>query len=179
MLAPALEEKLSKARLALAGATSESLVELCQQYLALLAQYRSALYTLPATFDLNPSRQTSEIREIVRAAIEQTTVEREWTEALLRSFTMISGYGAVETFNRQQYKGRDDWQLKAGGVSFRDETGLQKMTVQEAVETASLLRREEHVAGNSTRAGARPVQLVSKFPTLREAQVGEEAHDNL
>jgi hypothetical protein len=126
----------------------------------LLAEYRSRLYTLPDTLDLKLHPETSsggearEIRKAVRAAIEQTTLEREWAEALIRSFTAISGYEAVETFNRQQYRGRDDWKLSAGGVSFKDETGLQKITVQEAVETASRLRREEHVAGNVTRASA-------------------------
>lgn len=160
MLYPALEEKLRKARLSLDAASSESIIELCQQYLALLAEYRSELYKLPETFDLNSRQKISsqavakDIRKIVRAAIEQTTREREWAEALILSFTAISGYGAIETFNRQRYRGRDDWKLSAGGVSFKDSTGLQKMTIQEAVETASLLRRQEHIAGNLTTAVA-------------------------
>lgn len=160
MLYPALEENLRKARRALDGATSESIIELCKQYLALLAEYRGELYTLPDTFDLNPHSKSSSRAEIndtrkeVRAAIEDTTREREWTECLILSFTAISGYGAVETFNQQKYKGHDDWKLSAGGISFRDSTGGQKLTIQEAVETASLLRREEHVAGNATVASA-------------------------
>ena len=40
MLYPMLEEKLLKARLAFDGATSESIIELCKKYLALLAEYR-------------------------------------------------------------------------------------------------------------------------------------------
>lgn len=160
MLYPALEEKLRKARLALDGATSGNIIELCKEYLALLAEYRGELYTLPDTVDLNPHSKSlsragvNDSRKEVRAAIEHTTREREWAEALILSFTAISGYGAVETFNRQKYKGRDDWKLSAGGVSFRDSTVGQRMTIQEAVETASLLRREEHVAGNVTVAGA-------------------------
>lgn len=155
MLFPALEEKLRKARLALEGATSESIIELCRQYLALLAEYRSELYTLPETLDLNPRPETSsgaaanDLRKAVRASLEQTTHERVRAEALILSFTAISGYGAVETFNRQQYRGRDDWKLSASGVSFKDGAVVQKMTMQEAVETASLLRREEYVAGNA------------------------------
>jgi hypothetical protein len=173
MLYPALEEKLRKARLALEGATSENVIELCQKYLALLAEYRSELYTLPDTVDLNPHPKTSsraeaiEIRKTVRAAIEQTTFEREWAEALILSFTVISGYGAVETFNRQQYKGRADWVLRAGGVSFKGGTGLQKMTVQEAVEIASRLRREEHVAGNFRTTGAWSSDSSEYFQLLR------------
>ncbi len=158
MLYPALEEKLRKARLALDGATSENIIELCKQYLALLAEYRGELHTLPKTVDLNPRAESSsqagvkDIRKEVRAAIEHTTREHRWAEALILSFTAISGYGAVETFNRQKYKGRDDWKLSAGGVGFRDGAGGQRMTIQETVEIASLLRREEHIAGNA--AGA-------------------------
>jgi hypothetical protein len=160
MLSPELEEKMCNARLALDRAISENVIELCKQYLALLAEYRDELYKLPDQLDLNPRSRSSSredvnlTRKAVRAAIEHSTRERKWAEALIRSFTAISGYGAVETFNRQKYKGHDDWELSAGGVSFRDGTVGQRMTIQEAVETASLLRREEHVAKNAVAAGA-------------------------
>jgi hypothetical protein len=163
MLHPALEENLCKARLALDGATSASIIELCKQYLALLAAYRVELYKLPDTVDLNPHSKSSsresvdERRKEVRAAIEETTRERERAEALILSFTAVSGYGAVETFNRQKYKGRDDWKLGAGGVGTMNGTDGQRMTIQEAVETASLLRREEHVARNAAPASAWPL----------------------
>lgn len=170
MLSPELEEKLRRARFALDGATSENIIELCQHYLALLADYRDELYSLPDKLNLNPQSMSSStgadigrIRKAVRAAIEHTTREREWAESLILSFTAVSGYGAVETFNRQKYKGHDDWKLSVGGVSFRDGTGGQKMTIQEAVETASLLRREEHIAGKATVAGAWPSDLSDYF----------------
>lgn len=160
MLDPALEEKLRNARLALDGAASENIIELCKQYLGLLAAYRSELYKLPETLDLDPRAKSASLREevdatrkAVRAAIEQTTREREWAEALLLSFTAVSGYGAVETLNRQKYKGHDDWELSAGGAICSDDTGGQRLTIQEAVETASLLRREEHVAKSAVAAG--------------------------
>ncbi|MGA9993965.1 MAG: hypothetical protein WBP93_01060 [Pyrinomonadaceae bacterium] len=163
MLHPKLEEKLRSATLALDRATSENIIELCKQYLALLAAYRDELYKLPDTLELNlRSRSTSSpeelnrIRKAVRAAIERTTHERNRAEALLLSFTTISGYGAVETFNSQKYKGRDDWQLSASGVSASDGAGTQRMTMQEAVEAASLLRREQHVATSAATAGAQP-----------------------
>ncbi|MGH9903175.1 MAG: hypothetical protein ACRD68_15315, partial [Pyrinomonadaceae bacterium] len=151
-----MELKLRHARRALDGAASENIVELCQQYLALLGEYRCALRKLPDTLDLNPRSKSSSSREAidaarkaVRAAIEHTTLERNRAEGLILSFTAVSGYGAVETLNRQKYMGRDDWELGAGVVGFNDGTGGKRiMTTQEAVEIASLLRREEQVANN-------------------------------
>jgi hypothetical protein len=163
MLSPELEGKLREAGLALDGATSGNIIELCKQYLAVLAEYRSELYRLPDTLKLRPGPASSSssredikgVRKAVRSAIERTTQERRQTEALLFSFTAISGYGAVMTLNRHKYEGGDDWQLSSGGVSLRDGSDGKRMTIQEAVETASLLRREEHVAGNAVVAGAR------------------------
>ena len=85
MLSPKLEEKLRRARRALDGAASENIIELCKQYLTLLAAYRSELHKLPDTLELNPpSRSASSTsredvdanRKAVRAAIEHTTQER-------------------------------------------------------------------------------------------------------
>lgn len=156
-----IEEKLRNATLALERATSENIIELCKQYLTLLAEYRAELYKLPDTLELNPRSKSSaaleeieEARRAVRTAIERTTRERNRAEALLLSFTTISGYGAVETFNSQKYKGRDDWHLSAGKVSTSDGAGTRSMTMQEAVEAASLLRREQYVATNTATAGS-------------------------
>ncbi|HEX8649913.1 MAG TPA: hypothetical protein VF708_03665 [Pyrinomonadaceae bacterium] len=161
MLFPELEENLRNARLALDVATSENIIELCKHYLARLAEYRSELYGLPDKLDLNLRSGSSSsrkdvdgTRKAVRAAIEHTTREREWAEALILSFTAISGYGAIETLNRHKYKGHDDWVLSAGGASRSDAASVERMTIQETVETASLLRREEHVAKNVIAAGA-------------------------
>lgn len=151
MLYPALEEKLLKARLALDRATSESIIELCKQYLALLDEYRGELRRLPRTLELNTKTRSSislkevyDNRKEVRAAIEHTTQERNRVQALLLSFTAVSGYEATATLNRLRYKGHDNWELSAGGVRSGD-NAKNRMTVQEAVEVASLLRREEHV----------------------------------
>ncbi len=160
MLCPALEAKLHTARLALARATCENIVELCQQYLALLADYRVELYSLPDKLELNLRAKTSARadvnanRKAVRAAIEHTTREREWVEGLIRSFTAISGYDAVETLNRQQHRGRADWTLSASGASFSDAAASERLTIQETVATASLLRRAAHVAQNASVAVA-------------------------
>jgi hypothetical protein len=161
MLYPALEEKLREARLALDGATSESIIELCKQYLALLAEYRAELYRLPDTLSLNrnskPSSSRAEVNDIrkeVRAAIENTTSERNWAEGLILWFTAISGYGAVETLNRGKFGGHDGWELRAGGVRVIGGTEAERMTIQDAVDAASLLRREEHIARTAARSTA-------------------------
>jgi hypothetical protein len=159
MLFPALEDRLRRAARAFDGATTDNVVELCRQYLALLAEYRAELYKLPGTLGLNQRSGSSlcedaaEVRKEVRAAIEKTTRERNRTEALLRSFVSVSGYEAVETFNRQKYKGHDDWELRAGGVArFSRDIAGERLTVLEAVHIASLLRREEHIARGAASA---------------------------
>lgn len=153
MLLPELEERRHLARRALDGATSDNVVELCRQYLARLAENRAELYKLRDTLGIvRPSvsplpEGVHSTRAAVRAAIENVTGERNETEALLRSFTSVSGYEAVGMLNGRKYKGHDDWELRAGRVA-RCGGGLTdgSMTVLEAVAAASLLRREEHVA---------------------------------
>lgn len=162
MLFPELEERLGRARLALEGAASGNIIDLCRQYLALLAEYRAELYKLPDRLGINQwsgsclLEDVNNVRKAIRAAIEHTTRERHGTEALLLSFTSLTGYEAVDTFNRQKYQGHDDWELRAGGVArFCGGVAGERMTVLDAVETASLLRREEHIAGGAS-ARVRP-----------------------
>ena len=152
MLYPQLEQRLQVSKHAVNRATSESIVEQCKQYLALLAEYRSQLYELQGTPAVNqPSVSPSLTEEVpdrktIREAIERTTRERNTTQLLLLSFTTVSGYEAVEIFNQRKYEGHDDWELRASGVKFRDGDDSDLMTVQEAVELASLLRREDYIA---------------------------------
>ncbi|HEX6625730.1 MAG TPA: hypothetical protein VF064_18585, partial [Pyrinomonadaceae bacterium] len=134
MLLAEFEERRHRARRALDGATSDNIVELCKQYLALLAEYRAELYKLPDTLDIKQWsgaciwEDVGSVRKAVRAAIENTVRERNGTEALLRSFTSLSGYEAVENLNRQKYKGHDDWELRAGGVArFRGDIAEERM----------------------------------------------------
>lgn len=170
MLFPELEERLHHTKHALDCATSGNIIERCKQYLALLAEYRSELYKLPDTLGINLKGGSSsttredidETRKAVRAAIEGLTKEHNTTKALLLSFTVVSGYGAVATLNRQKYKGYDIWELKAGGVGFASNID-DRMTVQEAVERASLLRREEYIARIAAHASAIP-EHVNQFP---------------
>ena len=155
MLYPKLEEKLQHAKHLLRRATSENIVEVCKQYLALLAEYRNRLYELQGTPGIQQQAASSsspedvdDSRKTIRAAIENTTKERNETEMLLFSITTVSGYEAVEIFNSLKYEGRNDWELRASGVKFSGGTERDLLTIQEAVEIAGLLRREAHVAQN-------------------------------
>jgi hypothetical protein len=156
MLYPLLEQRLQASKQALNTATSESLVEQCKEYLALLAEYRTRLYELQVTPGLNQQSAspslTEEVpdRKTIREAIERTTRERNKTQLLLLSFTTVSGYEAVEIFNQRKYEGHDDWELRASGVKFRGGDNSDLMTVQEAVDLAGVLRREDHLAQNAS-----------------------------
>lgn len=151
MLYPEFDEKLSDAKQALNEATSDNVNELCVEYLALLFEYRRVLYKLQGTsvINLQPGSSSEEevenIRKEVRGAIENITQERNRTSALLRSLTVVSGYEAAETFNRLKYEGHDNWEARAGGVGLSEETNSNRLTIQEAVDMARLLRRDEYV----------------------------------
>ena len=114
MLYPQLEQRLQASKQAVNRATSESIVEDCKQYLALLAEYRSQLYQLQSTpgvsqHTASPSLpQVEPDRKTMREAIETTTRERNTTQLLLLSFTTVSAYEAVEVFNQRKYAGHDD-----------------------------------------------------------------------
>ena len=155
MLYPHLEQRLQASRQAVRSATSESVVEKCKQYLGLLEEYRSELYKLRGTPGDNqpyPSPSLTESvpdRRTIREAIERTTRERNRAQLLLFSFTTVSGYEAVEIFNRRKYEGHDDWELRASGVKFAGGDDTDLMTVQEAVDLACLLRREDYLAQNT------------------------------
>jgi hypothetical protein len=162
MMNPLLEQQLSQAKHALSRATSDDIIKRCKQYLALLAEYRSTLYDLQGTPAINQQSASSTVtkdggntRKVIRAAIENTTRERNGTEMLLLSLATLSGYQAVEIFNRRKYEGHNDWELRASGVKFSGGTGRDLLTINEAVNIAGLLRREEHVAALKT--GSNPV----------------------
>lgn len=152
MLYPQLEQRLQASKQAVNRATSESIVEQCKQYLALLAEYRTRLYELQGTPGVSQHSTSAQVvpdRTTIREAIETTTRERNKTQLLLLSFTTVSGYEAVEIFNQRKYEGHDDWELRSSGVKFRGGDNDDLMTIQEAVDLASLLRREDHLAQNT------------------------------
>jgi len=153
MLFPQLEEKLLASKHAVNRATSDNIIQQCKQHLALLADYRIQLYKLrdlPGALQPTTPSLSAEVpnREAIRAAIEATTHDRNRTQDLLLSFTTVSGYEAVEIFNERNYEGHNDWELRASGVRFHGGDKSDLMTIQEAVDLASLLRRNDYVAQN-------------------------------
>jgi hypothetical protein len=118
----------------------------------LLNEYRRELYKFRGTPEINPQQSSPLARELVeqkrnaiRTELEIITRKRNETESLLQSFTSINGYEAVKTFNQLEYKGFISWELRANEVRPRNDDNNERMTIQEAVETASLLRREAYI----------------------------------
>ena len=154
MFYPELEKKLQRSKLAVNRATRETIIEQCKAYLALLAEYRSRLYELEVPGIRQQSAATSLTEEVldrkaIREAIETTTHERNRTQLLLLSFNTVSGYEAVEIFNKRKYQGHVDWELQASGVRLRGADNSDLMTIREAVGLASLLRHEDHITQNA------------------------------
>jgi hypothetical protein len=151
------EQKLDHARRALNKANPENIVDLCKRYLALLDEYRRQLFELGKSgISRQPISSSSAedlaARKSLREAIEKTTRERNRTELLLLSITTVSGYEAVELLNQRKYDGHNDWELRSSGVKFTGSSVGDLMTIQEAVNLASLLRREDHVTQNVAHA---------------------------
>jgi 2,4-dienoyl-CoA reductase-like NADH-dependent reductase (Old Yellow Enzyme family) len=153
-------ENLIKAEFALNQANSDNIVELCREYLQILTEYREDLYKLRGSPDVHlqqSSRLASElveqVRKAIRSTVEITTLKRNQTELLLESFISISGCEAVETFNRLKYRGFDNWQLRANSVNSQNNEGFDQIALREAVETASLLRREAYINDKTTFLG--------------------------
>jgi len=155
MFYPELEKRLQASKVAVNRATRETIIAQCKAYLGMLAEYRSRLYELdvPGRGQQSVSTlQTEEVRDrkAIREAIESTTHERNRTQVLLLSFTTVSGYEAVEILNELKYQGHEDWELKASGVRFRAGDKSDLMTIREAVNLASLLRRDDYIAQNAS-----------------------------
>jgi len=154
MFYPELEKKLQASKIAVNRATRETIIEQCKAYLGMLAEYRSRLYELevPGMGQQSVSTLvTEEVRDrkAIREAIETTTHERNRTQVLLLSFTTVSGYEAVEIFNELKYQGHEDWELQASGVRFHGGDNSDLMTIREAVNLASLLRRDTYILQNA------------------------------
>lgn len=150
-------EKLYKAESDLNQANSDNIIELCREYLQILTEYREDLYKLRGSPKINLQQSSGlarelveQVRKAIRSTVEITTMKRNRTELLLESFTSISGYEAVDTFNQLKYKGFDNWELKANSVHSRNKEGFEQIAIREAVETASRLRREAYIASKTT-----------------------------
>lgn len=153
---PQFEENMQNAKFSLDKASSENVVELCHKYLTELGKYRDELYKLRGTPEINlrdsslPTKEVEKIRKEIRASVTNITTEHGRVKALLKSFTEISGFDAVATFNNHKYKGYNNWELKAGGVRFQGGAESDRIAIYEAVEIASCLRREEYASRNKT-----------------------------
>jgi hypothetical protein len=150
-------EKLIEAESDLNKADNDNIVELCQRYLEVLTEYREDLYKLRGSARIN-LRQSSllarelveQIRKAIRSTVEITTLKRNQTEQLLESFTSISGYEAVETFNQLKYKGLNNWELKANSVNSLNDASFEQIAIQAAIETAGFLRRKAYINDKTT-----------------------------
>ena len=149
-------KRLLDAKSALDRANVGDIIELCENYIKLLTEYRDQLYTFRGTPEINliqansvDQEKAEQTRKSLRTALEFTTQERNHTELLLKSFTAISGYEAVNTFNQLEYNGFSDWELRSNRIQSGQavESGL---NIQEAVETASLLRRNAYLTDKTT-----------------------------
>ena len=147
-------DNLLDAKLAVKWATTENIVQLCRDYLLLLSRYRDQLYQLRGTPEICLQQSTILARELIeqtrkaiRTLLETITNERNEIELLLKSFTSINGFDATTTFNQLEYKGFDNWEMRAGRVCLKDDTNNRRLSIQEAVEIASQLRREAYIEG--------------------------------
>lgn len=152
-----INEDLIAAENALSKATADNLLELCRAYLTELSEFRDRLFALkgnPQIDRKNPaairSEAIDEARNAVRAALETTTEKRNRTEALIKSFTSITGYEATATFNTLKYKGFDSWECYSGGARLKYVYADKGLNMAETIETASLLRREAYIDNKTT-----------------------------
>jgi hypothetical protein len=145
-------ENLLGAEQRLKRATRDNIVELGEKYLQLLKEYRDELYKFRGAPEIDlrqaspPAREPVEQkRNAIRTELEIIARRRHETESLLQSFTSINGYEAVKTFNQLEYKGFTSWELRANEVRPANDDNNERMTIREAVEAASLLRREAYI----------------------------------
>jgi hypothetical protein len=150
-------ENLIKAEAELNQANSENIIDLCRKYLQILTEYREDLYKLRGSSTIDLQQSSAFAREIVeqsrraiRTSVELTTLKCNQTKILLDSFTAISGYEAVNTFNQLKYNGFDNWELKSNSVNSQNNGGFEQIALVEAVEIAGLLRREAYVKDKTT-----------------------------
>lgn len=152
-----VNENLLDAEQRLKKATSDNIIALCEKYLQSLNAYREELYKFQGAPEINRQQATASARErveqkrnAIRTELEIVTRKRNETESLLQSFISINGYEAVNTFNRLEYKGFTSWELRANEVRPKNDDNNERMTISEAVDTASLLRRKAYITYQTT-----------------------------
>jgi hypothetical protein len=156
-----INEDLLFAQTAFERAEAGDVVELAGIYLGLLKAYRDQLRTLGGMPQLDYAMRSAIAKELVeqsrnavRSAIETTTSERNRVEALLESFTLITGWEAAITLNELRYGNADDWELIGSDV--RSPSTNEHLTVQEAVVVAGDLRRKAYTSRKPSIAPTEP-----------------------
>lgn len=144
-----VNEQLMRAEADMRGATPDDVTEQAEGYLQMLDKYLIQLRDLkgiPRVKDAGESpfarELVEQIRGSVRSAIENATSERNRIESLISSFTMVTGWSAVETFNLLGYRNACDWELI--GTRVRSVSEGATMSVTDAVLDAKRLRREAY-----------------------------------
>jgi len=150
-----INEDVLKAEIAFEQANIDKIVDLGRKYLVLLSEYREQLHKLGGLPDLDLAERSKLGRELVeqsrkavRSAIEVTTSERNRVESLIESFTLINGWDAAATFNRLKHKDAASWELQGSEVRIAGDSD--SMKIEEAIETAGLLRRRAYIENKTT-----------------------------
>ena len=150
-----VNEGVLSAEIALRQASSDSVVDECWNYLSHLTAYRHDLRSLrclsdDALYARSPlSRELiTQARWAVRAVIEITVRETNRTEKLLEFFTAINVHQAAEVLNTCKYLGSANWESSSSGARFANGFETGQLSVDNAVSTASRLRREAYVLVN-------------------------------
>jgi hypothetical protein len=144
-----VNKQLVQAESDMRAGTPDDVVAHAESYLLLLDTYVNRLRDLkgiPRVADAGQSpfarELVEQIRGAIRYAIESATGERKRIESLIGSFTMVSGWNAVETFNLLGYRNACDWELI--GTHVRTASKGANMSVTDAVLEAKRLRREAY-----------------------------------
>lgn len=144
-----VNKQLIQAEADMRAGTPDDVVAHAESYFMLLEEHLVRLRDLkgiPRNGDAMQSpfarELVEQIRGAIRSAIEQATTERNRIESLISSFTMVSGWSAVETFNLLGFRGACDWELI--GTHVRSISQGADMSVNEAVLDAKRLRHESY-----------------------------------
>ena len=142
-----VNEQLLQADADMRAGTPDDVVAHAESYLLLLEEHIVRLRDLKGIPRAGDAMQSPFARELVeqirgamRSAIEHATSERNRIESLISSFTMVSGWNAVETFNLLAYRNACDWELI--GTHVRTISQGANMSISDAVLDAKRLRRE-------------------------------------
>ena len=142
-------KELIQAEADMRAGTPDEIVARAEDYLILLEEYVAKLRTLkgiPRVADAMHSpfalELVDQVRGAVRSAIENATSERNRIETLITSFTEVSAWSAVDTFNLVHYREASDWALV--GTHVRALSNGDDMSIPDAVDEAKRLRREAY-----------------------------------